>query len=153
MPVIRDTLEEPVKRAIEISPRPGRINRDHAGQPVLFLPDPGSLEPAGHAEIIPADDAVLDEPAAAFGYLLLDLAGMFETARISDRDGARGAVREIDPIELLLDCLPRFNPVDVARDEQQLDDLASDSGRIAGAVNPGRWTKRKSALRIVTYLC
>ena len=40
---------------------------------------------------------------------------MFETAWISDRDGPGEAVRQLDPVELFLDCLPQFDLVDVAQ--------------------------------------
>ena len=41
---------------------------------------------------------------------------MFETAWISDRDGPGEAVCEFDSVELLLDCLPQFDLVDVAQE-------------------------------------
>ena len=71
------------------------MNRDHAGQPVPLFPAPGSLEPmVMRAEMVPADDGVLDEPVAAFGNLLFDLVGTFETARLSGGDGPCGTGHE-----------------------------------------------------------
>ncbi len=40
---------------------------------------------------------------------------MLETAWISDSDGPGEAVRELDPVELLLDCLPQFDLINVAQ--------------------------------------
>ena len=62
-------------------------------KPLSLVSGPGGLELAGHVEIIPADDAVSDDPVAAFGDLLFGFVGMFETARISDRDGPGETVR------------------------------------------------------------
>ena len=68
---------------------------------------------------------VLDEPVAAFGNLL------FETARASDGDGPCDAVREFRLVELPLDCLPQFDFIDIAQDEQGFDDLSEGLRRIS----------------------
>ena len=47
-------------------------------------------------EIIPADDAVLDQPVAGFRDLLLFLFGLRELARIADGDSTGEAVGELD---------------------------------------------------------
>ena len=73
---------------------------DHAEKPVPLFRRSGGLKPTGHVETVPADDAVLDKPVAAFGSLLFDLVGMFETTRVSDSDGPGETVRELRLIEL-----------------------------------------------------
>ena len=40
---------------------------------------------------------------------------MLETAWISDSDVPGEAVRELDPVELLLGCLPQFDLINVAQ--------------------------------------
>ena len=48
----------------------------------------GFFDPAGEVEIVPADDAVLDEPVAGFGDLLFFLFGLGELTGIADGDSA-----------------------------------------------------------------
>jgi hypothetical protein len=43
-------------------------------------------------QVIPADDAILDEPFASFGHLLVFLLRLQEFAWIADRDRARDGV-------------------------------------------------------------
>ena len=43
----------------------------------------------------------------------------------------------LDLVELFLDCLPQFDVVDIALDEQGLDDLAEGLHRLVEAVLPG----------------
>ena len=57
-------------------------------------------------EIIPADDAVLDQPLAGFGQLLVFFLRLQKLARIAHRDSAREAVRVLNPIQLLFNRLP-----------------------------------------------
>ena len=63
------------------------------------------------------------QPVAALGNLLGFHFGVLETAGISDSNSPVAAVREFDLAELLLDCLPQFNLVDVTQDKHRLDDL------------------------------
>ena len=64
------------------------------------------LQLLGQLEIIPADDAVLDEPLAGFGHLLVFFLGLQEFPGVAHRDGAREAVYMLNPIQLLLGGLP-----------------------------------------------
>ena len=109
----------------------------HPEKPVSLLRGSGILELTGQVEIVPANDAVLDAPVAAFGDLLLDFLGMFETARISNRDGPGETVREFDLVELLLNRLAQFDLVDIAQYEQRLDDLTEGFHRHVEAVLAG----------------
>ena len=65
--------------------------------------------------MVPADGAVLDGAVAAFGDLLFAFPGMLKTAWTSDCDGPGEAVRELDPVELHLDCPERFGLIDVGK--------------------------------------
>ncbi len=59
------------------------------------------------AEIVPADDAVPDQPVAGFGDFLLFLLGLGELAGIADGDGAGETVRQFDLAELHFNRLPQ----------------------------------------------
>ena len=50
-------------------------------------------------QVIPADDAILDEPFAGFGHLLVFLLRLQEFAWIADRDRAREGVDMLDGAE------------------------------------------------------
>ena len=50
-------------------------------------------------QVIPADDAILDEPFAGFGHLLVFLLRLQEFAWIADRDRAREGVDMLDAAE------------------------------------------------------
>ena len=52
-------------------------------------------------QVIPADDAILDEPFAGFGHLLVFLLRLQEFAWIADRDRARESVDMLDAAEHL----------------------------------------------------
>ncbi len=49
---------------------------------------------------------------------------------ISDRDGPGETVREFDLVDLLFDRRPQLDPVDVAKDEHRLGDLAEGFARV-----------------------
>ena len=49
--------------------------------------------------VIPADDAILDEPFGGFGHLLVFLLRLQEFAWIADRDRAREGVDMLDAAE------------------------------------------------------
>ena len=85
-------------------------------------------------EVILADYAVLDQSVAAFGDLLFELFGVFQTIWISNRDGAGEPVRQFDFAQLPLDGLAQVDLVDVAQDEHRLDDLADSLHRLIDAV-------------------
>ena len=51
--------------------------------------------------MIPANDAILDEPFARFGHLLVFLLRLQEFAWIADRDRARKGVNMLDAAEHL----------------------------------------------------
>lgn len=74
-------------------------------------------------EIIPADDAVFNEPVAGLGDLLLFLFDLRELSRVANGNGACEPIGQFDLVELLLDSLPQFQIVDIAQDEQGFDDL------------------------------
>jgi hypothetical protein len=57
-------------------------------------------------EVVPADDAVLDQPVARLGELLLLLLGLQELPRAAHGHVTGEAVGQLDPAELLLDRLP-----------------------------------------------
>ena len=113
------------------------MNCDHAEKPVPLFRRSGGFKPTGHVETVPADDVVLDKPVAAFGNFLFDRVGMFETARVSDGDGPGETVREYRLVELPLDCLSQFDLIDIAQDEQGLDDLAEGFHGLVEAVLAG----------------
>jgi len=54
-------------------------------------------------KIVPADDAVLDEPLARFRHFLFFFLRLQKLARIAHRDGAREAVRVLNAIQLLFE--------------------------------------------------
>ena len=74
-------------------------------------------------EIIPADDAVFNEPVAGLGDLLLFLFDLRALSRVANGNGAGEPIGQFDLVELLLDSLPQFQIVDIAQDEQGFDDL------------------------------
>ena len=69
-------------------------------------------------EIIPADDAVLDEPLAGFLHLLVFFLCLQEFPRVAYRDSARKAVHVLDPVHLLFNGLPQPGIVDDLEDKQ-----------------------------------
>lgn len=75
-------------------------------------------------EVVPADDAILDQPIAGLGDLLILFLDLKELAWIADGDIAGEAIGEFDAIKLMLDRLATFEIIDVAQDEERLDDLA-----------------------------
>ncbi|MCY4137270.1 MAG: hypothetical protein OXF56_03265 [Rhodobacteraceae bacterium] len=91
---------------------------------------------AGQVETVPADDAVPCEVGAALANLPVFFFGMFDTARIADRDSP-GICSRVDLVELLLDRLPQFDLVDIMQDEHRLDDLAEGLHRGVEPVLPG----------------
>ena len=115
---------------VDVCPRHGRMGGDDASQalPCLFVT--GSFELSREVEVIPADDAVLDQPVAGLRDLLLLLFGLGELARVADGDGAGEAVGQLDLVQLSLDGLPQGEVIDVAQDEQRLDDLAEGLERL-----------------------
>ena len=74
----------------------------------------GFFELMGEIEIIPADDAVLDQPVAGLGDFLLFLFGLGELAGIANGDSAGKTVGQFDLVELLLNGLAQFNVIDIA---------------------------------------
>jgi hypothetical protein len=69
-------------------------------------------------EVVPADDAVLDQPVARLGDLLTFLLGLQELPRAAHRHVTGEAVGQLDPAELLLDRLPQGQIIEIAQDEQ-----------------------------------
>ena len=60
-------------------------------------------------QVIPADDAILDEPFAGFGHLLVFLLRLQEFAWIADRDRAREGVDMLDAAEHLFNSMDMRN--------------------------------------------
>ena len=89
------------------------------GHERLFLPDVAQGgELVLEAEVVPADDAVLDQPVAGFGDLLILLLGLQEFPRVADRHVTSEAVGQLDPAELLLDSLPQGQIIEIAQNKQ-----------------------------------
>ncbi len=59
-------------------------------------------------EVIPADDAILDEPFAGFGHLLVFLLRLQEFAWITDRDRAREGMDMLDAESACRHCPNAF---------------------------------------------
>ena len=93
-------------------------------EPLLLLGGLHGVELVVEIEVIPADDGVLDEPVAGLGNFLLFFFALQEFTRAANSDGTREAVGELYPIELVFNCLTQGNIVEVAQNEQGLDDLA-----------------------------
>ena len=85
----------------------------------------------------PADDAVLDQPVAGLRDLLLLLFGLGELTRVADGDGACEAVGQLDLVQLSFDGTAQVEIVDVAQDEQPLDDLSEGLARPVERMLPG----------------
>jgi hypothetical protein len=87
-------------------------------------------------QVIPADDAILDEPFAGLGHLLVLLFRLQEFTRVADRDRAGEAVHMLDAVEDFFDRHAQHRLVDVAQDEQTLQGLAEGlEGLAAGIVS------------------
>ena len=95
-----------------------------ADQPLLLLCGFHGAELVVEIEVIPTDNGVFDEPVAGLGNFLLLFFALQEFARAANGDGTREAVGELYPIELVFNCLTQGNIVEVAQNEQRLDDLA-----------------------------
>ena len=74
--------------------------------------------------VIPADDAILDEPFAGLGHLLVFFLSLQKFSRAADRDGASEAVHMLNAVENFLDRHAQHRLVDVAQDEQTLEEMA-----------------------------
>jgi len=86
-------------------PRHWRVTADSAAQ-IFFRIVVGFVDFPGEVQIIPANDAVLDEAVTGFGDLLFFLLGLCKFAGIADGDGTGKAVGQFDFVELLLNGLP-----------------------------------------------
>jgi hypothetical protein len=75
-------------------------------------------------EVVPEDDRVLDQPLASLGHLLVRLLGLVQLPPVADRDRPREAVGALDLVELTFDGLTQLDVVDVAQEEDRLEDLA-----------------------------
>ncbi len=106
------------------------MGADETTQAFPRLSVAGFVELPGEVKVVPADDAVLDQPVAGLRDLLLLLFGLGELARISDGDGAGETVGQLDLVELFLDRPTQIEIIDVAQDEQRLDGLAEGLERL-----------------------
>ena len=68
-------------------------------------------------QVIPADDAILDQPFAGFGHLLVFLLRLQEFAWIADRDRAREGVDMLDAAEHLFNGHAQHWLVDHSQNE------------------------------------
>ena len=75
-------------------------------------------------QVIPADDAILDEPFAGFGHLLVFLLRLQEFAWIADRDRAREGVDMLDAAEHFFNGHAQHRLVDHAQNEDAFQGLA-----------------------------
>ena len=114
------------------------MTADRAGKGFPHFSVRRSRETPGEIEIVPADDAVSDRPVARFGDLQFFLHGLAELARVPDGDGAGEAVRQLDLVELPFDGPAQVEIIDVAQDEQRLDDLSEGFERLVERVLPRR---------------
>lgn len=80
-------------------------------------------------KVIPANDAILDQPLAAFGDFLFLLLRLNEFPRTAHRYSSCESMGELDLVELALDRLAQFDFVDVTQDENRLGDLAESFQR------------------------
>ena len=104
------------------------LDETHEILPALCISSSG--QPVREVEVVPADDALLDQTVAGFGNFLLLLFGLRELMGVADGHGAGEFVGQLHLVELLFDGLPEFEIVDVAQDEQRLDDLAEGLERL-----------------------
>ena len=111
-------------------PRHGRVSGDDATQALSYLFVAGLLDLPGEVEVVPADDAVLDQPVAGLRDLLLLIFGLGVLARVADGDGAGEAVGRLDLVQLFVDGLPQVELLDVVQDEQRLGDLPEGLERL-----------------------
>ena len=91
------------------------FDESHEILPALRVCRPGQL--VRKIEVVPADDAVLDQAVAGFGYFLLLLLGLSELMGVADGHSAGEFVGQLDLVELFFDGLPEFEIIDVAQDE------------------------------------
>ena len=75
-------------------------------------------------QVIPADDAILDEPFAGFGHLLVFLLRLQEFTWIADRDRAREGVDMLDGAEHFFNGHAQHRLVDHSQNEDAFEDLA-----------------------------
>ena len=73
---------------------------------------------AFQVKVIPADDAVFDQPIAAFGDFLFFLFGLGVFMGVANRDRTGKLVGQFHLVELLFNRLPKFDFVDIAEDEE-----------------------------------
>ena len=72
----------------------------------------------------PADDAILDEPFAGFGHLLVFLLRLQEFTWIADRDRAREGMDMLDGAEHFFNGHAQHRLVDHSQNEDAFEDLA-----------------------------
>ena len=75
-------------------------------------------------QVIPADDAILDEPFAGFGHLLVFLLRLQEFTWIADRDRAREGVDMLDGAKHFFNGHAQHRLVDHSQNEDAFEDLA-----------------------------
>ncbi len=85
-------------------------------------------------QVIPADDAILDEPFARLGHLLVFFLRLQKLARVADRDRAGKAVYMLDTVEDFVDRHAQHWLVNEAQDEQSLEWLTEGLEGLVQAV-------------------
>ena len=69
-------------------------------------------------KVIPADDAVFDQPVAAFGDFLLFLFGLGVFVGVANSHRTGELIGQFHLVELLFNGLAEFGFIDIAEDEQ-----------------------------------
>ncbi len=64
------------------------------------------FELASEVEVIPTDDAILDQSITGFRNFLIFLFGLCKLTRVANSHGARETVGQHDLVELFFDGLP-----------------------------------------------
>ena len=104
---------------VDVSPYHGRVLFDRLEQVFACFGVWRIPELAGEIEIVPANNAILDQPVAGLCDFLLFFFYLGELTRITDSDCAGKAICHFDFVELLLDRLAQREITNIAQDDEQ----------------------------------